>query len=249
MPELRVETRGHVALVVVSRPPHNFFDAALLEALANALRGVDADPTLRVSVISSDQRSFCAGADFGGGARPDPALIYAQATRIAGRSKPMIAAVNGAAIGGGLGLALTADFRIGDGETRMQANFVCIGLSAGFGLSLTLPRLVGDRLARDLLLSGRRVEGEEALAMGLLDRLAAPGALLEDALQFAAELAANAPKAMTAMRRLLAPDEQMRFRAAVEQELALQGPLFASADFDEGVRAARERRAPIFSGS
>lgn len=109
------------------------------------------------------------------------------------RAKPIIAAVNGAAIGGGLGLALVADMRVGERWTKFQANFVRIGISAGFGLSFTLPRIVGAQKARDILFTGRRIESKEALSLGLLDRLVDGPDLASAALRLAEEVASAAP--------------------------------------------------------
>lgn len=243
---LRTERRGAVAVLTLSRPPHNYFDAGLLRTLADALAEADEDRTIRVSVLASDQRSFCAGAEFGGAARPEPSAIYAQAKRLMTRTKPLVAAVRGAAIGGGMGLALAADMRVGCADTVFHANFARLGICAGFGLSHTLPRLVGAQKARDLLLTARRVTGEEALAIGLLDRLVAPADVGQEAAGLASEIAANAPAAVAATRALLGADERRAYEDAIERELAQQAPLFASRDFQEGVRAARERRLPAF---
>jgi len=243
---LRVERTESTARLVLSRPPHNYFDLADLTALADALAEVDRAPALRASVLCSDQKSFCAGADFGGDDRPDPGLIYAQAVRLMERRKPLVAAVRGAAVGGGLGLALTADFRVGSAKARFQANFVRIGLSPGFGISLTLPRLIGAQPARDLLLTARRVDGEEAYRLGLLDRLVEDADVEAAAQTLALQLSEAAPAAMVATRRLLDGEQGDAFKAAVRRELEAQAPLFMSTDFAEGVAAARERRTPSF---
>ena len=246
---LNIHTRrsGSVGLLTMSRPPHNFFDAGFLTELADAVDRLDADQDVQATVLASDQRSFCAGADFGGGSRPDPKPIYEQAKRLMRRRKPMIAAVRGAAVGGGLGLALVADMRVGEHGTRFEANFVRIGISAGFGLSFTLPRVVGAQKARDMLLTGRRVGGEEALSLGLLDRLADAQDTDKAALRLAQEMAAAAPSAVQATRRLIGPGDQLLYEAAIDQELAEQLPLFQSPNFAEGVAATRERRSPNFA--
>ena len=244
---LREEHRGGVTFLTLSRPPHNFFDSVLLAQLADAVGRCDNTPSIRAIVLSSDQRSFCAGADFGGGKRPDPAMIYNEAVRLAGRRKPMVAAIKGAAIGGGLGLALAADFRIGCTETRLQANFTRIGISPGFGLTFTLPRIIGRQAALDLFLTARRIEGEEAYRLGMLDRLVLQEDVETHAEALAYELASNAPSAMLATRALALDDYPSAFRAAVARELGYQEPLFANPDFDEGVRAAAERRLPAFA--
>lgn len=132
-------------------------------------------------------------------------------------------------------------------DTRFRANFVHFGISAGFGISFTLPRVVGTLKARDILLTGRRVAGEEALALGLLDRLVEGADLDRAAVRVAEDMAAAAPTAVRATRRLIGLDERATFEAAVRRELIEQAPLLASPDFEEGVTAARERRTPNFA--
>lgn len=248
MTDLHTARSGRVAVLTLSRPPHNYFDAGLVRTLADALADVDHDPQARVCVLRAEGRNFCAGASFGAGSQPDPAAVYAQAARLMDRRKPLVAAVNGAAIGGGFGLALVADLRVGTSGTAFHANFARLGICAGFGLSFTLPRLIGPQKARDLLLTARRVTGAEALQLGLLDRVVEqPEALDGAAMALASAMAENAPGALLATRTLLDEGEREGFAAAIERELQLQVPLFASTDFIEGVAAARERRTPVFS--
>ncbi len=243
---LQFERAGAVARLTLSRPPHNFFDLSDLALLADSLDEVDSDPALRVTILQSSEKTFCAGADFGGSGRPDPTLIYAQAVRLAARRKPMIAAIGGPAVGGGLGLALVADFRVGSFKARFQANFVRLGISPGFGISVTLPRLIGAQAARNMLLTGRRVEGKEAHALGLLDQIV-PDAELDAAARSLSEtLAEGAPAAVVATRRLLDVSGGDGFTEAIRRELAEQAPLFASSNFEEGLVANRERRLPRF---
>jgi 2-(1,2-epoxy-1,2-dihydrophenyl)acetyl-CoA isomerase len=243
----RIDRVGTVGKLTLSRAPHNFFDCEMLSGLADALADFDRDTGIRAVVLMSDQRNFCAGANFGGDARIDPAPIYKAATRLVSRRKPLVAAVKGAAVGGGLGLAMIADLRVGDSSCWMQANFTRIGISPGFGLSYTLPKVIGAQRARDMLLTGRRVSAGEASSMGLLDRLVGEGKANDAAQALAAELAANSPAAMSATRRSLPSLDESVFAAAIARELAFQEPLFAGSDFEEGVRAANERRAPSFS--
>lgn len=238
---------GAVATITLSRPPHNFFDITMISKIVDLVRACDDNPDVRLCLLTSNQKNFCAGADFSGGNRPDPSPIYQAATQLVERKKPLIAVIQGAAVGGGLGLALVADLRIGSSDSWFQGNFVRIALSPGFGLSYTLPKIVGPQVATDLLLSGRRVDAEEALKIGLIDRLVLEETLLNSALTFAREMAENSPAAMVATRALLAKDAVENFKAAVAAELASQQPLFASPDFAEGVTASRERRKPNFA--
>jgi 2-(1,2-epoxy-1,2-dihydrophenyl)acetyl-CoA isomerase len=244
---ITVSQADGVATIEMTREPHNFFDFAMIAHLADTIEACDGDPAVRACLLISGLKSFCAGADFSGGKRPDPGPIYESATRLAGRRKPLIAAIGGAAVGGGLGLALAADMRVGSHTAWFQANFVRIGLSPGFGLSHTLPLTVGPHRARELFFSGRRIEAQEALALGLLDRLVEPEQLREAANELASEVAATSPTAFVATRQLLDGDARADFAAAVARELAAQRPLFAGSDFSEGVAATRERRTPVFA--
>ncbi|HDV6368284.1 TPA: enoyl-CoA hydratase/isomerase family protein [Burkholderia cepacia] len=244
--ELLVQRDGAVAILTLARPPHNFFDATMLAGLATAVDEVDRDPNVNSIVLCSNQKNFCAGADFRSLDRPDPGPIYEQAVKLVSRGKPLVAAINGAAVGGGLGLSLAADFRVGDETTRFQANFVSLGISPGFGLSFTLPRLLGAQAARDLLLTARSVKAAEAKAIGLLDRLAAPGELMREALNLAKQISQQSSAAVIATRCLLGFNDRLKFSKAVELELRQQLPLFAAPDFEEGVKANREKRAPVF---
>ena len=160
----------------------------------------------------------------------------------------MVAAVQGAAIGGGLGLAMAADFRVASPEARFSANFARLGFHHGFGLTVTLPAAVGQQRALELLYTGRRVAGEEALQMGLCDRLAPAGDLRARAHALAAEIAASAPLAVRSIRETMRGDLAGRVRAALVRERAEQERLNRTEDFREGVRATAERREAHFTG-
>ncbi len=245
---------GFVATVEIHRPPHNYFDATLIHDLADAFEALDADPSCRALVLCAEGRSFCAGAQLGGpppagGAGATTAHLYDEAVRLFATKTPAVAAVQGAAIGGGLGLALMPDFRIAAPEARFAANFARLGFHHGFGLSVTLPDLVGRQHAMDLLYTGRRVRAEEALEMGLCDRIAPPEALRSVAVDFAREIALSAPLAVASIRQTLRGGLPERIRAATDREQAEQERLRHTHDFKEGVRAMSERRTPRFSGS
>jgi enoyl-CoA hydratase/carnithine racemase len=162
--------------------------------------------------------------------------------------KPIVAAVQGAAIGGGLGLALAADLRIAAPEARFSANFARLGFHHGFGLSVTLPLVVGAQRALELLYTGVRVPGEEALEIGLCDRLAPLARLRDEAHAFASEIAASGPLAIESIRATMRGDLTARIREATARERAEQERLQATTDFKEGTRAMAERRAPRFQG-
>jgi enoyl-CoA hydratase/carnithine racemase len=156
--------------------------------------------------------------------------------------------VQGAAVGAGLGLALVADFRAAAPEARFSANFVKLGFHPGFGLTHTLPRLVGEQRAALMMLTGRRLKAEEALAWGLVDELAPAADLRAAAVRLAAEIAENAPLAVAATRRTLRAGLIEAIRAATAREHAQQAALRDTEDFAEGVRAVAERRPGVFVG-
>ena len=247
--DVTVEQEGaHVAVVCLHRPPNNYFDTALIGAVAEAYDELAGSGWCRAIILASEGRHFCAGLDFAANAGQDIAALYRAALRLFAAPLPVVAAVQGAAIGGGCGLALSADFRVATPHTRFSANFSRLGFHHGFALSVTLPAVVGHQAAADLLLTGRRVGGEEALELGLCDRLAGEGDVRAQALRYAGELAAAGPLAVRSIRATLRRDLVEEARLAMEHECAEQLVLRDTADFAEGVRAAAERRDPHFSG-
>lgn len=248
--DVTVERQGaHVAVVCLHRSPNNYFDTALIDAVAKAYDELNGSGWCRAIVLASEGRHFCAGLDFAANAGQDIAGLYRAALRLFAAPLPVVAAVQGAAIGGGCGLALSADFRVATPRTRFSANFSRLGFHHGFALSVTLPAVVGRQAATDLLLTGRRVSGEEALVLGLCDRLVDEGDLRAQALAYAGELAAAGPLAVRSIRATLRRELVAQAQLAMEHECAEQLALRATADFAEGVRAAAERRDPHFSGT
>jgi enoyl-CoA hydratase/carnithine racemase len=163
--------------------------------------------------------------------------------------KPVIAAVQGAAVGGGLGLALAADFRIASPESRFSANFSKLGFHQGFGSSVTLPRVVGQQNAAMMLYTAKRVKGDEALALGLVDYLVASSDILKKANEFAAEIASSAPMAVESIRSTLKGNIADQIEEIVAWELSEQIRLQSSNDFKEGIAASLERREAKFNRS
>lgn len=259
--DIKIDRTGNVATIVIQRPPHNFFDMSLIKQIATALEQFDGEIDMRAVVLASEGKSFCAGANFGDGSRldakgnrPDEATannsghLYQEAVRIFRAKKPIIAAVQGPAIGGGLGLAVACDFRIAAPEARFSANFTRLGFHPGFGLTYTLPRLIGAQQAATMFYTSRRLTGEEALAIGLADEVVPLADVRKRAQEFAAEIAENAPLAVQATRATLRAGLAEQVKAQTDLELSLQQRLRAADDFKEGVKAYAERRKPNFTG-
>jgi 2-(1,2-epoxy-1,2-dihydrophenyl)acetyl-CoA isomerase len=246
----------YVATVEIHRPPNNFFDVALIRSLADAYEALDVDPACRAIVLCSEGKHFCAGADLNPRSEAtEPGLghggvdgLYAEGVRLFDTTTPVVAAIRGAAIGGGLGLACSADFRVASTESRFAANFAQLGFHHGFALTTTLPPIVGQQRSWEMLLTGRRLSGGEAARIGLCDRLVGAGDLLAAAHAFAAEIATSAPLALTSIRETMRGDLADRVLAATAREAAEQAKLLPTADFAEGVRATAERRPPRFEG-
>src|SRR5215475_10452433 len=219
MPELTVDLGDdYVATLEINRPPSNYFSVGLIEQIADACENLAAGQRCRAIVLCSAGRVFCAGADFSDNhaiGRPDGKHLYDFAIRLFEQPLPIVAAVQGAAIGGGLGLALAADFRVAAPEARFAANFALLGIHQGFALSVTLPAAIGQQAAMDLLYTGRRVGGEEAHALGLADRLAEPGRARSQAHLLAAQIAGSAPLAIRSIRSTMRGGLADRARAAM----------------------------------
>ena len=260
--DINVNLADHVATVEIDRPPHNFFDRDLIAQIADAYGELDENADCRAIVLAANGKSFCAGANFGSGQSDDSGnrefteegfrnttgLLYREGVRLFGAKKPVVAAVQGAAIGGGLGLALTADFRVAAPEARFAANFAKLGIHPGFGLTVTLPNLIGLQAANLMFLTGRRIKGEEALSLGMVDQLVPQQEVRSAALALAAEIAENAPLAVVSVRATMRQGLAEEIAAATDHELAEQQWLRGTEDAEEGIRAVAERRAGNFQG-
>ena len=256
--EIGVGLDGMVATVEIRRPPHNFFDSALIAEIADAFERLDADPACRAIVLAAEGRSFCAGADFS--KRMDTGTVqeaarsgagrhlYKEAIRLFRTRKPIVGAVHGAAVGGGLGLALVPDFRVTCEEARFSANFNRLGFHPGFGLTATLPRLVGVQQAALLFYTGRRIPGDEAVRLGLADLLVPLDKVRSAAQGLALEIAQSAPLAVMSTRETVRRGLVDAIEAATERELVEQDWLRRTEDFQEGIKAMADRRLPNFQG-
>lgn len=254
--------RESVLLLRLNRPERlNAITFEMFDELHALLADVAGDESVRVVVVTGAGRAFCAGLDLDD-AEKLPAMsaneMMLGQEHWAGAfeafhelPQPVIAAVNGPAAGGGLGLALAADVRLADETARFNAAFVRIGLSAGdVGVSWSLPRVVGLGHASEIMLSGRFVEAEEAARIGLVNRVIAAERLLEEALELAEQIASNSPFGVTLTKRvLMANVDAGSLRGAVEVENRGQTLATRGADFNESLSAFREKRKPKFTGA
>lgn len=256
--DLGVSLQNHVATVEIRRPPHNFFDISLIKQIAETYEHLDTVAECRSILLCAEGKNFCAGANFGP-SDPGEAKVsaqgalsndlYRQAVRIFRCRKPVVAAVQGAAIGGGLGLAVSADYRVTCPEGRFSANFTKLGFHPGFGLTVTLPELIGRQRASLLFLTSRRIDGPQALAWGLADECVPQDQLRATALALATELASCAPLAVMSTRATLRVGMADRISMQTDHELAEQNALRLTADWAEGIKATAERREPVFTGA
>jgi enoyl-CoA hydratase/carnithine racemase len=256
--DIAVSLDGNVATVEIRRPPHNFFDSDLIYEIGGAFEVLDASDECRAIVLCAEGRSFCAGADFSKrmdtgtvneGSRSQAGKhLYKEASRLFRTKKPIVGAIHGAAVGGGLGLALVPDFRVTCNEARFSANFNRLGFHPGFGLTVTLPRLVGAQQAALLFYTGRRIPGEEAVRIGLADLLVPQDEVRKASQALALEIAQSAPLAVISTRETMRRGLADAIDAATERELVEQDWLRRTEDFSEGIKAMADRRLPNFQG-
>ena len=259
---LRLERpRDGVVLVALDRPDTlNALTFAMFDSITSLCADVAGDVSVRAVVLTGTGTGFCAGLDFDAAAElhamPPLTFLRNQETW-AGASLalhnlpiPVIAAVNGAAAGAGFSLALACDLRVASTKARFLASFIRIGLTGGdMGSSWLLPRLVGVGAANDLLLTGRPVEAEEALRIGLVNRVVPPDELVAAALAYADAIVANSPVGVGLTKQVLAANlGAATLEIAVEMENRNQALAAQSDDMPEALNAFLGKRAPVFSG-
>ena len=258
--DIAVEKSGNIATVEIRRAPHNFFDMSLIKQIADAFEGYDNDVDVRAIVLCADGKSFCAGANFGDGSKLDKdgnrpnenqmgGHLYQEAVRLFRTKKPIVGAIQGPAIGGGLGLALVPDFRVTCPEGRFSSNFTRLGFHPGFGLTHTLPALIGKQQAHLMFFTGRRLNGEEAVKIGLADVLVPTIADVRPAaIKLATEIAESSPLAVQETRATVRKGLADAVKAATDHELVIQSQLRKTEDFKEGIKAYAERRTANWLG-
>lgn len=252
--DVHIAREGHVASVTIRKPPNNSVSVDLMRDLADALEALGKETDIRAIVLATEGKVFCAGADLSKRASevgldsPTSNPLYDQAVRLYAQELPIVAAIQGAAVGAGLGLALVADFRVAAPEARFAANFTKLGFHPGFGLTYTLPRLVGRQAAAHMFLTGGRYDAREALRIGLVDEITDQANLLPHAHALAREIAENAPLAIRSTRKTLRADLAAAVRVATDHEFIEQQWLMKTDDFKEGVKSVAERRPGDFKG-
>jgi len=266
MPEyadLLFEVDSNVATITLNRPNRlNAISGPMLESLSQALRDADRDRDVRVIVITGAGRGFCAGLDLkdlvaGTGIGSNGADGLANARFDLANSppivlhttaKPVICAINGPAAGYGMDLALGADIRIASRDAKLAAVFTRRGILPESGGAWLLPRLIGWEKAAEIAFAGRTLSAQEALETGLVSHVVDPDQLMPTTRQLAAEIAANAPLAVQATKRMMRLGLEETFEANVHHVFLQLLPLFGSKDFGEGVKAFIEKREPQFQG-
>ena len=246
-----------VRTITLNRPDRrNAMDVAMRTQIASLAAEGHANPDVRAMVLTGADTTFCSGADIKGMQQyPDLAAARARVeaaqtvTRtIAGGPTPMVAAVEGHAIGAGLGLALACDHIVAASDAKLSASFIAIGLAADFGVLFTLTQRVGASRARTMLMLGDTVDAEEALGMGLVDELTAPGDARTRAVDVARQLAAGPSIALASLKRAFT-GLPSSLAEALDYEVGLQAPLLRSADHQEAIAAFKQKRSPRFAGT
>ncbi len=250
------ERRGAVGEIVLNRPDgRNSMTPELLMAFSAASAKARSDGDVRCLIVRGEGRCFSAGADLkanlqtGGGLPHERSYaMYAPFLSLNDIEVPIIGALNGHAVGGGFGLALTCDIRIGKKDAKYGANFARLGFGSGMAISYVLPRLVGVSRAAELLFTGRLIEGEEAAAIGLLSEAVEGDEVLPKARALADEIAKSAPLAVRAIKRALRHNLDWDPKTAARYEAALQADTLTTEDAKEGMAALLEKRPPEFHG-
>jgi enoyl-CoA hydratase/carnithine racemase len=259
-PHLRLERpAGGVALVTLDNPgQRNAMSEQMTASWVATVDGLRTDPTVRVVVVTGEGSAFCSGGDTSWIVSEPDATVDKLRTRmvafyrawlsIRSLEVPTIAAVNGAAIGAGLCLALACDIRYAAASARLGAPFVRLGMHPGMAATWLLPEAVGPAAARDLLLTGRTVDADEALRLGLVSRVVDDATFRDEVIASAAGIAETAPIASRLTKLALANGGHATYEAALQWEALAQPATLATADLHEGIAATREKRSPEFRG-
>jgi 2-(1,2-epoxy-1,2-dihydrophenyl)acetyl-CoA isomerase len=258
--ELKIERRGHVVVITLNRPESlNALTLTMTNGLRDECDRMNDDPDVRAVILTGAGRGFCSGFDIKKNDLADPKRLAAYSVldfaqhriaRLRAFAKPTIAAVNGIAVGGGLGLALACDIRIASTAAKFSTQFANIGMPVQDAVGAFLPQIVGLPQAMELIYTARMVEAEEALRLGLVTRTAAPEKLMDEAMALAEQIANGPPLAMAMSKQVVyrsigkSTDEQLAYQNLASYVNAA----FAAHDVTEAVTAFREKRKPKFRG-
>ena len=254
---VRYEARDRIGVITLDRPDNrNSMTPELLDAFAAASAQAAADREIRVLVVTGTGSCFSSGADFKAtlqreGSMPPHARSYAMYEpflSLLDLAVPVIGALNGHTVGGGFGLALVCDVRVGAEDAKYGANFVKLGLAPGMAISYLLPRLIGLARASELLFTGRLVDGREAAAIGILNRAVPNARVMDEAREMAAQIAGAAPIAVRATKAAMRRGLEMQVREAAYAEAYAQAETIATEDAKEGIAALLAKRTPEFKG-
>jgi enoyl-CoA hydratase/carnithine racemase len=257
-PAVRFTASDDIGVLTLNRPDNrNSMTPELLDAFAAAAAAAHA-ARLRCLVVTGTGTCFSAGADFKSRVQRDDDqrapnersyAMYEPFLSLLDIAAPVIGALNGHTVGGGFGLALVCDLRIGALDARYGANFVKLGLAPGMAISYLLPRLIGVARANELLFTGRLVDGAEAERIGILNRAVPAEAVLDEALALARAIAGNAPIAVRATKRAIQRGLDLQIRDAARLEAYAQAESLTTSDAREGIAALLAKRPPTFTGS
>jgi len=254
-PSVQVDDQGRVRVLTLNRPAsRNAIDLEMRVVLADAIEGAMEDDAVRVIVLTGAGGTFCSGGDVSTMRRqaPDAIRVRTQGVQRVIRAiwdgpKPVLAAVEGFAVGAGVALALACDRVVAAADSTFAVSFAGVGIAGDMGIFASLPARAGIGVARQLMLMPRRLTGQEAQVLGLADAVSEPGRALDRALENAAVIAQGPPLALAGIKTMMArwPADP---RDVLEREVDLQAKLMDTDDFEEGVAAFHERRHPVFRG-
>ncbi|WP_018921667.1 enoyl-CoA hydratase [Salsuginibacillus kocurii] len=254
MDALRVTEEDYIAYITIVRPPANALSTHVLKELEEALQKIEHNPKLKAVIISGEGRFFAAGADikeftnapsgkeFSSLAREGQELF----TKMQTFPKPIIAAIHGAALGGGLELAMACHMRLASEGTKLGLPELTLGIIPGFAGTQRLPRLVGSAKAAEMLLTAEPIGAEEAERWGLINRVCSEGELLEEAKKLAEKIANKSAVSTRMIIELLTYSTDESFEEGMMKESELFGQVYDSYDGQEGIRAFLEKRSPVF---